>query len=123
MRPDAISVLAAFLAVGGLELVVAQDAPEAHVQRPRWYFPQEVKRTIRRNAEPDPDSILNDTFENLTPTQVTSSAATTAIPETSDPAQPQKGQEVVVVTISVDPKNPEITHRITGFEHREHHQE
>ncbi|KAJ5503167.1 hypothetical protein N7463_006041 [Penicillium fimorum] len=113
MRPDAFSVLAAFLAVGGLQLVVAQDAPEAHVQRPRWYFPQEVKRTIRRNAEPDPGSILDGLFDNLKTTQGSSSAATTT-PDSSVAAQPQKGQEVVVVTISVDPKNPEITHRITG---------
>ncbi|KAJ5228631.1 hypothetical protein N7489_009339 [Penicillium chrysogenum] len=113
MRPDAISVLAAFLAVGGLEFVAAQDAPEAHVQRPRWYFPQDVKRTIRRNAELEPGSILDSVFDNLAPTQVSSSTAIPT-PETSAPAQPQKGQEVVVVTISVDPKNPEITHRITG---------
>ncbi|KAJ5824342.1 hypothetical protein N7447_006682 [Penicillium robsamsonii] len=112
MRPDAVSVLAAFLAVGGLQLVVAQDTPEAHVQRPRWYFPQEVKRTIRRNAEPDPGSILDGLFDNSKNTQVSSTATTT--PENSIAAQPQKGQEVVVVTISVDPKNPEITHRITG---------
>lgn len=113
MRPDAISALAAFLAVGGFQLVAAQDAPEAHVQRPRWYFPQDVKRTVRRSAEPEPGSILDGVLDNLSPTQVIPSTPTPA-PETSAPAQPQKGQEVVVVTISVDPKNPEITHRITG---------
>ncbi|EKV20559.1 Protein MSB2 [Penicillium digitatum Pd1] len=112
MRPDAISILAALLAVGSLELVVAQDAPEAHVQRPRWYFPQEVKRTIRRSAGSNPGSILNGTFDNFTHTQVTLST-TTPIPETSASAQPAKGKDVVV-TVSVDPKNPEITHRITG---------
>ncbi|KAJ5447916.1 hypothetical protein N7445_002737 [Penicillium cf. griseofulvum] len=113
MRPDAISFLAAFLAVGGLQLVAAQDAPEAHAQRPRWYFPQEVKRTIRRSAEANPGLSLDDLFDNSKPTQVSSSTTTTT-PGNSVTAQPQKGQEVVVVTISIDPKNPEITHRITG---------
>jgi hypothetical protein len=118
MRPDAISVITAFLAVGGLQLVAAQDAPEAHVQRPRYYFPRDVKRTVRnaaRNADFDPASFLNGVLDKFGPTKGSfGGPEPTSTSESSTAAQPQKGQEVVVVTISIDPKNPEITHRITG---------
>ncbi|KAJ5309109.1 hypothetical protein N7508_004488 [Penicillium antarcticum] len=119
MRPDAISLLAAFLAVGGLEVVAAQDAADANVERPRWYFPREVKRTIRNNRSfnPDAGSLIDNVFENLVTQGSSSQPEITPTPEplsTPAAAESQKGQEVVVVTISVDPKNPEITHRITG---------
>ncbi|KAJ5543104.1 hypothetical protein N7535_005533 [Penicillium sp. DV-2018c] len=123
MRPDAISAITAFLAVGGLQLVAAQDAPEAHVQRPRYYFPRDVKRTVRnapRNADFDPASFLNGVLDKFGQTQGSFGGPEPTSPEptansgSSTAAGPKKGQEVVVVTISVDPKNPEITHRITG---------
>ncbi|OGE48714.1 hypothetical protein PENARI_c026G02594 [Penicillium arizonense] len=119
MRPDAISLLVAFIAVGGLDVVAAQDAANAHVERPRWYFPREVKRTIRnnRNFNPDAGSLIDNVFENLVTQGSSSQPEITPTPEPSSTpaaAQSQKGEEVVVVTISVDPKNPEITHRITG---------
>ncbi|KAJ5143024.1 uncharacterized protein N7515_001811 [Penicillium bovifimosum] len=118
MRPDAISAITAFLAVGGLQLVAAQDAPEAHVERPRYYFPRDVKRTVRnarRDADFDPASFLNGVLDKFDSTKGSfGGPAPTSNSESSTAAAPQKGQEVVVVTISVDPKNPEITHRITG---------
>ncbi|KAJ5175355.1 uncharacterized protein N7482_001232 [Penicillium canariense] len=44
MRADALSLLTAF-ALGGFELVAAE-----HVERPRYYFPREVKRTVRNGT-------------------------------------------------------------------------
>ncbi|KAJ5871128.1 uncharacterized protein N7529_003481 [Penicillium soppii] len=50
MHPNAISVLAAFLAVGDLYFGAAQDASQAHMDQPRWNFPREVERTSRNNT-------------------------------------------------------------------------
>ncbi|KAJ5593493.1 hypothetical protein N7537_010397 [Penicillium hordei] len=118
MHPNAISVLAAFLAVGDLHFGAAQDVSEAHVDRPRWN-PPEVERTSRKNTQrntyPDPGLPSNGLSDNLTQTHGSSSQpAVTPTPESSPAIQTQKGREIVDVTISVYLKSPKTPHLAIG---------
>ncbi|KAJ9484324.1 hypothetical protein VN97_g9056 [Penicillium thymicola] len=115
MHPNAISVLAAFLIVGDLHFGVAQDASEAHVDRPRWNFPREVERTSRKNTQKnthsDPGLLPNGLLDNLMQTHGSSSQpAVIPTPESSPAIQTRKGREIVGVTISVDYKSPKFSH-------------
>ncbi|KAJ5096163.1 hypothetical protein NUU61_005519 [Penicillium alfredii] len=97
MRLDSVTVLAALLALTGLDLVAAQDADQ--VERPRFTLPREIKRAIQRgNSDPVPN-----------PNPSASSQGT-------QPDKPE-GYNVVVVTYSVDPANTKITHTISGTTH------
>ncbi|KAJ5346209.1 hypothetical protein N7452_004213 [Penicillium brevicompactum] len=115
MHANAISVLAAFLAVGNLHFGAAQDASEAHVDQPRWNSPREVERTSRnetqRKTHSESGLLPNGLLENLMQTHGSSSQpAVTPTPESSPAIQPQKGRENAGVTISVDQKGPNILH-------------
>ncbi|KAJ5454996.1 hypothetical protein N7530_012765 [Penicillium desertorum] len=119
MHPNAIFVLAAFLAVGDLHFGTAQDVSEAHVDRPRWNFPREVERTSRRNTQRNTysDSGLppNGLLDNLTQTHGSfSQPVVTPTPEGSPAIQTQKGREIVDVTISVYLKSLNIPHLAIG---------
>ncbi|KGO75149.1 hypothetical protein PITC_058190 [Penicillium italicum] len=114
MHANAISVLAAFLAVGNVHFGAAQDASEAHVDQPRWNSPREVERTSRNETQKthsESGLLPNGLLDNLMQTHGSSpQPAVTPTPESPPAIQTQKGREHVGVTISVDHKSPNILH-------------
>ncbi|CAG8947728.1 unnamed protein product [Penicillium salamii] len=113
MHANAISVLAAFLAVGNVHFGAAQHASEAHVDQPHWNSPREVERTSRNETQKKTHSesglVQNGLLDNLMQTHGSSpQPAVTPTPESSPAIQTQKGRENFGVTISVNHKSPDI---------------
>ncbi|KAJ5346976.1 uncharacterized protein N7506_000229 [Penicillium brevicompactum] len=113
MHANAISVLAAFLAVGNVHFGAAQHASEAHVDQPHWNSPREVERTSRnetqRKTHSESGLVQNGLLDNLMQTHGSSpQPAVTPTPESSPAIQTQKGRENFGVTISVNHKSPDI---------------
>ncbi|KAJ5766675.1 uncharacterized protein N7511_004291 [Penicillium nucicola] len=116
MRSEAISSFITFLFIYGMKIVLAQDIPQAHIERPRGCQQGLVKRTLR-NDQPTaisgphflPNAALNDpvSIQNSFPQPRVSS-------KRSSLAHSQEGENSMTETTSVDLRSSNVSHRTTG---------
>ncbi|OQD78059.1 hypothetical protein PENANT_c093G10444 [Penicillium antarcticum] len=118
MRPKAISIFITFLFIYGMKLVVAQDIPQAHMERPRGCQQGLVKRTLRNDhhtAISGPHLLPNAALSD--PVSIQSSFPQPPVLskfKKSSLTHSQKGEKTVVETTSVDLRSSDVSHRTIG---------